>query len=67
MPFLIIIVLSFLTGYYKRGYLIMKRGKIVRHYLKTWFIIDFIATLPLSWFVEDLDIDYWPYDGFDET
>lgn len=45
----------------------MKRGKIVRHYLKTWFIIDLIATLPLSWFVEDLDIDYWPYDGFDET
>jgi hypothetical protein len=45
----------------------MKRGKIVRHYLKKWFIVDLIATLPISWFIQDLDIDYWPYDGFDET
>lgn len=45
----------------------MKRGKIVRHYLRTWFIIDFIATIPYSWFVMDKDIDYWPDDDFDET
>lgn len=56
-----------MTGYYKSGYLIMKRGKIVRHYLRTWFIIDFIATIPYSWFATDKDIDYWPDDDFDET
>jgi hypothetical protein len=45
----------------------MKRGLIVRHYLRTWFIIDLLATIPLSWFFDDLVIDYWPNDGFDET
>ena len=56
-----------MTGYYKKGNLVMKRGLIVRHYLRTWFIIDLLATIPLSWFFEDLVIDYWPDDGFDET
>jgi hypothetical protein len=59
--------LSFVTGYYKRGNLIMKRGPIMRHYLRTWFIVDLLATIPWSWLVKDRMIDYWPDDDFDET
>jgi hypothetical protein len=55
------------TGYYKKGNLVMKRGPIMRRYLRTWFIFDIIATLPYTWFIKDRDVDYWPDDDFDET
>jgi hypothetical protein len=45
----------------------MKRGPIMRRYLRTWFIFDFIATIPYTWFIKDRDVDYWPDDDFDET
>ncbi len=61
------LVLNFLTGYYKRGNLVMKRGPIMRRYLRTWFIFDFIATIPYTWFIKDRVVDYWPDDDFDET
>ena len=44
----------------------MKRGPIIRHYLRTWFLLDLVATFPYSWFVAENKIDYWPDDGFDE-
>lgn len=40
------------TGYYKKGHLIMRRSKIIRRYLKTWFVLDLIAAFPYSWIVE---------------
>lgn len=61
------IVLNFVTGYYKKGNVVMRRGPIIRHYLRTWFIFDFIATIPFTWFIADRDVDYWPDDDFDET
>jgi hypothetical protein len=45
------IVINFNTGYYKRGNLIMRRRKIIRKYLKTWFALDLLATMPYSWFI----------------
>ena len=56
-----------MTGYYKRGNLVMKRGPIMKRYMRTWFIFDFIATIPISWFIPDRNVDYWPDDDFDET
>lgn len=44
----------------------MARGPIIKHYLRTWFLVDLLATLPYSWFTKDRDIDYWPNDDFDE-
>lgn len=44
----------------------MRRGPIIRHYLRTWFLIDLIATFPYSWFFKERSIDYWPDDDFDE-
>lgn len=65
--FIVDLGLNCVTGYYKRGNLVMKRGPIFRHYLRTWFIIDFISTLPISWFIPETNIDFWPDDDFDET
>ena len=45
----------------------MKRGPIMKRYLRTWFIFDFIATLPITWFIPERNVDYWPDDDFDET
>ena len=64
--FMVDIVLSFITGYYKKGNVIMKRGPIIKHYLRTWFLLDLVSTFPYSWFVKERNVDYWPDDGFDE-
>mmetsp|Transcript_101995 Transcript_101995/g.175905 ORF Transcript_101995/g.175905 Transcript_101995/m.175905 type:complete len:519 (-) Transcript_101995:46-1602(-) len=41
-------LLNCLTGYFMDGALIMKQKLVVRHYARTWLIIDLIATFP--WF-----------------
>jgi hyperpolarization activated cyclic nucleotide-gated potassium channel 2 len=48
--FLVDIIISFNTGFYKKGYLVMKRREIIMNYLKTWFIIDLVASFPYTWF-----------------
>lgn len=40
------IVLNFNTGFVQDGTIIMSRVLIARHYLHTWFWLDFTATLP---------------------
>ena len=47
--FLVDITISFNTGFYQKGYLVMKRRDIVINYMKTWFLIDLIASFPYSW------------------
>lgn len=43
--------INFNTGYYKKGHLVLRRRKIVRRYLRTWFFLDLLATFPYSWFI----------------
>jgi hyperpolarization activated cyclic nucleotide-gated potassium channel 2 len=43
------IIITFNTGFYKKGYLVMKRKEIIKNYLKTWFILDLFASFPYSW------------------
>lgn len=40
------IVLNFNTGYFHGSILILRRSMVVRNYLATWFLLDFIATFP---------------------
>lgn len=48
------IIVTFNTGFYKKGYLVMKRKEIIKNYLKTWFLIDLVSSFPYSWiFNED--------------
>lgn len=49
--FLADVALNFNIAYYKRGTLVTRRRRIVRKYLKTWFALDLIASIPYTWFI----------------
>ena len=55
--FLLDILINFNTGYYKKGVLIMNRKDIIVNYLKTWFILDLLASFPYSWIINYEEID----------
>lgn len=46
--FTVDILLNFNTGFYRNGILIMSRRMIILEYLKSWFVIDLISTIPYS-------------------
>jgi hypothetical protein len=39
-------VMSFNTGYHHSDYVIMRRGRITRNYMRTWFVLDFTSLFP---------------------
>ena len=42
-------ILCFMTAYYSHDYTLIKNRKaIAYHYLKTWFVLDFIAIFPFD-------------------
>lgn len=45
------IVSQFTTGFYFHGNLVMSQRLIIKHYLKGFFVIDLIATLPWEYIV----------------
>jgi hypothetical protein len=57
VSFMIDIVVTFNTGFYKKGYLVMKRRDIILNYIKTWFILDMFASFPYSWVMDNDDDD----------
>ena len=47
--FLFDLVLNFRTAYFSsRGVLVSRPRAVAKHYLKTWFVIDFISAFPLD-------------------
>jgi voltage-gated potassium channel len=52
--FLIDMILSFRTAYYYRGELVTDRRTISRHYLRTWFVVDFISLFPFDLVTEQI-------------
>lgn len=46
--FIIDLILAFNTGFYEQGVLVMERPHIITSYLKSWFVMDFIASFPYS-------------------
>jgi hypothetical protein len=46
--FTVDVVLNLNTSFWNKGRLIMKRQKIMIHYLKTWLIFDICACIPYS-------------------
>ena len=47
--FMIDICINFFTPYYSHGLLVTDKTKIAKKYLKTWFLVDFIACIPFNW------------------
>lgn len=61
MCFLIDIVLNFFTSYPdKRGNEILDPSRIATNYLKTWFIVDAISTIPLDCISSAMPVDLQP-------
>lgn len=58
--FMVDIFFNLVTGYYKKGNLIMKRNLIIRHYIRTWFVIDILASFPYNWIITTKHVNYWP-------
>lgn len=44
IAFMCDILVNFNTGFYKKGYLVMKRKEIIKNYVKTWFFLDLLAS-----------------------
>lgn len=49
--FMIDVLLNFNVGYIHKGIMVMERHKIILYYLRTWFLTDFIASLPYEWII----------------
>jgi hypothetical protein len=48
--FIVDIFMNFRTGYYDtRGVLVIKYSTIAKNYLKTWFVLDVVTCLPVSY------------------
>ena len=50
--FIIDVVLNFRTGYVDHGVMVMDQKKIAKKYLSTYFLIDFVASVPWEYFLE---------------
>jgi hypothetical protein len=55
--FVVGIILDLFTGFWKKGCLVMNQGLCLRKYLKTWFIVDFIAVVPWTEMVTAMSSD----------
>ena len=51
--FILDIFVTFNTGIYKKGYLVMKRKEIIKNYIRYWFFIDLLASFPYAWLFEE--------------
>jgi len=51
------VVLNFLTAVDEKGRLITDRAAVARHYLKGWFVIDFVSCLPFEILFLFLDVE----------
>ena len=61
--FIFDIIISFFTGYFHHGQLVMHQSLIARHYIKFWFVVDAVACIPweyLSGCMIDLSGDDGP-------
>lgn len=47
--FLLDIFLSFCTGIYDKGVLLMSRDAIIKKYMSFWFWLDLLASFPYTW------------------
>ncbi len=48
--FMIDMVIRFRSGFIDKGVVVLDPAHIRDHYLKGWFLIDFVGTLPFKWF-----------------
>lgn len=50
--FIFDILIEFNTGFYAKGALVSDRKVVAKNYLKFWFWMDVIASIPYTWFID---------------
>ena len=48
MLFILDLFVNFRTGYYLEDEEVMDSWRVAKHYLKTWFILDFLSSIPFD-------------------
>lgn len=48
------VLATFNTGFYIKGTLVMNRKDIIKDYIKFWFWMDVVASMPYNWFVGNI-------------
>ncbi|GMH85024.1 hypothetical protein TL16_g10099 [Triparma laevis f. inornata] len=51
------VALNFRTGFVDHGVMVMDQRKIAKNYLRTYFIVDFIASVPWEYFTNNSSTD----------
>lgn len=52
--FMFDILIEFNTGFYSKGALILDRKAIAKNYLRFWFWLDLLASVPYTWFIDGI-------------
>ena len=55
--FIVDIVLNFFTAYKEQGEIVFSKVKIRQRYLKSWFLVDVIASIPFELFTSASNSD----------
>lgn len=55
LVFALDLVLNFFTAYFDEQSLIVSRWRIAKHYLRTWFIVDFLSCFPFDSLIQMSD------------
>ena len=55
--FLLEIYLNFQTAYYSKGILMENRKQIIKNYAGLWFWVDFFASFPYDWVLNQYELD----------
>ena len=45
-------MVGFNTGFYREGAIVMTRTEIALDYLKSWLLLDLLASFPYSWVLD---------------
>ena len=49
--------MSFITTYKEDGLYVTQPSKVARTYLRSWFLMDMLASVPIGWFTEPLALE----------
>jgi hypothetical protein len=53
LVYMLDIVISFNTAFYRKGVLVTDRKTIAKQYLRTWLVPDIVSTFPYDWLIQE--------------
>ena len=56
------ILVNFNSGFLKKGAVVMNRYLVVKHYFKTWFLVDLLSSCPYDWILNGSIFEQGSYE-----